>query len=159
MLYLTLLTQCAILAAGVWAVFGGVVAGGLALITTAVLVVGALLSINSKFSARPGQTKGSCPLGLGKNGTCSHLEWAKDGGPLLGGLGIWYLFGLFAPLVVVMLFAPTISGVAVSWILLLYGVFSALYVYTTFPAAAFSSMWCLLSVGFGVMAWILGCFY
>lgn len=159
MLYLTLLAQCAILAAGVWAVYGGVTSTGLALVTCVVLAIGVVVSITSNFSSKPGPTIG-CPLDLGPpDKKCRHLEWSKDGGPLLGDLGIWYLIGLFSPLVLVTLFAPTMTGVAVGLSLLLYGVFSALWVYINYPAAAFSSNWCAVSFIFAVGAWILGCFY
>jgi hypothetical protein len=146
MLFIVLLAQCSILALSTWTVVGGVVSGGLAIFSTALLVLGVVLTTYSTFSAAPGN--------------CRHIEWSRDGKSLLGnGFGILYLVGLFAPLVLVTAFAPSKSGAMAGFALILYGVFSALYVCIAFPPSAFSSMWCFLSVGFGILAWIMGCVY
>jgi hypothetical protein len=146
LLHVTLLTQCAVLALGVWAMFGGATSGGLAVVTTGVLLAGVCVVVTSNFSAKPGSS--------------GHIEWSKDHGPLLGGvMGGLYLFGLFAPLVLITVLAPTISGIAVGCTLLGYGLFSALFVYLTYPPKAFSSMWCVLATFFAMLAWGLALLY
>ena len=153
MLFITLLFQGVILSASVWAVTGSLVAAGIGIITISTLIVGWIATWNSKFSAFPGN--------------CGHMKWKKDGGPLLGNFGLLYLFGLFAPFLVIA-FAPTLHGKMnthpitkgmIGCVLILEGILSALYVYFSFPASEFSSQWCVLSIFFSILAWILGSFY
>jgi hypothetical protein len=106
LLYVTLLTQCAVLALGVWAMFGGATSGGLAVVTTGVLLAGVCVVVTSNFSAKPGSS--------------GHIEWSKDHGPLLGGvMGGLYLFGLFAPLVLITVLADHLrdcGGMYPTWV-------------------------------------------
>jgi hypothetical protein len=87
-------------------------------------------------------------------GASGHVEWYKDGGFLLGSWSWLYLVGIFVPF----LFLLSVyhwANVGI-WLLLLYGVLSAIYVRYAFPPVAFGSMWCYLSIGFAFLLWMVG---
>jgi hypothetical protein len=91
---------------------------------------------------------------VGKSG---HIEWYRDQKPLMGGwFGPLYLLGLFAPLI--LLWLNTSMKDMALLVIILYGVASAVWVASTFPSEAFSSMWCYLAVGFAFLWWFVGIF-
>lgn len=89
-------------------------------------------------------------------GDTGHIEWSRNCDSLLGYWGWVYLLGIFVPLMV-LLFYYGISSIGIGVVLLiLYGIFSAIYVITNYPPKVFSSMWCYLSIGFAFLAWMVG---
>lgn len=99
----------------------------------------------------------------GSPGPSGHIEWYKNGGFLLGNLGILYLAGIFLPLFLLFLYflksdKNNCLASGGTLLLLLYGIFSFIFVRLNYPENAFSSMWCFLSVGFGVLVLITSYF-
>lgn len=163
-LYLILWLQCLVLAGGVYlfikgkgaattggggsGVFTNIALGNLILFAFIFIsaVVLAFTVYNYSFSGAPGKS--------------GHVEWYRDGKPLLGTSGIFYLFGIFFPLLLLFLYyAIVVKKFDLGMLLLiLYGILSACYVWKTFPPQAFSSMWCFLAVGFAFLVWSLDIF-
>jgi hypothetical protein len=142
-LFLTLMTQCLVMSAGVWWIIGGRSSWALLAISGVGLISAVFVSTLHTYSAKVGNS--------------GHIEWRRDDGALTGKSGVFgvlYLFGIFAPLVVLM-FQKSI-GPTKPALLIGYGIFSALFVYFYFPPRAFSSMWCFLSLGFAGLLWFMG---
>lgn len=156
-LYITLWLQCLVLAIGVFLFINSsidpeqpnltqnvvhTIAGWNLMLFAIVFVVTLVLAFvgGHNFWAAPGDS--------------GHIEWSRDGGSLLGNIGWLYLVGIFLPMMLILgyyLWADV--GIAV---LILYGLLSLAYVVAIYPPAAFSSMWCYISVGFAFLAWFLG---
>jgi len=93
----------------------------------------------------------------GTRGDSGHIEWYRNNGALLGYWGWLYVIGITAPLVILLgYYFWADIGIA---ILLIYGGLSACYVMSNYSSAAFSSMWCYLSVGFVFLSWFCGILY
>ena len=90
----------------------------------------------------------------GAPGSSGHIEWYMDDHPLMSKWGWLYLIGIFVPLILIFgYYAWADIGTA---ILIIYGILSAAYVLSNYPPAAFSSMWCYLTIGFAFLAWFVG---
>ena len=90
----------------------------------------------------------------GNVGSSGHIEWYQNGGSILGSYGWLYLIGIFLPLFLLFsYFAWADIGTA---ILILYGILSAVFVLSKYPPAAFTSLWCYLSVGAAFIMWMIG---
>ncbi len=89
-------------------------------------------------------------------GSSNHIEWYRNGQALMGSWGIVYLIGIFVPLFILLCYSGFTS--LSLYILIGYGILSALLVYFMYPLAAFSSMWCYVSVGFVFLCWMVGIF-
>lgn len=156
-LFITLWLQCLVLAIGVFIFINSMknkhdptttenvihIISGLNLILFSVIFVVALIvsfTTNIDFYGAPGDS--------------GHIEWYLNGGNILGIYGIFYLIGLFLPLILIFGYYSW-ADIEVA-VLIIYGILSAAYVLTNYPLTAFSSMWCYLSVGFAFIAWFFG---
>jgi hypothetical protein len=157
MLFITLWLQCLVLAIGVYIFINGLkddhnptmseniihtIAGWNMMLFSFIFVVALLFTFfsDNQFSGAPGSS--------------GHIEWYLNDQPLMGKYGWLYIIGIFVPLILIFGFYSWANlGIAV---LILYGILSAAYVISNYSSAAFSSMWCYLSVGFAFLAWFMG---
>lgn len=143
-IFITLWLQCLVLAIGTYIYLKNIWSLSL-LIVFAIVFVGSLIYAllgRNKFTASVGES--------------NHIEWYLNGGPILGNWGWLYILGIFLPLLLILAgLGWTDAGIL---ILIFYGIISAVYIAMYFPAAAFASMWCYVTVGFAFLAWMIGIF-
>lgn len=153
LLFLTLAIQCFIINLGVYCYVSSVrLAGGVGqVVRTLALFMFSLFAIVLALSIFYLMFYGSFSA---KEGTSSHIEWAINGDAIPLTVGVFYLIGIFVPLLI--LFMNSEGTDIGPIILLLYGILSAVYVAYTFSRLAFSSMWCYLAIGFAFLVWMLG---
>jgi hypothetical protein len=145
LLFIDLWLQCAIFSVATYIFLGNSISLALAIVFSLIFGVALVYILVTKdtYSAQVGET--------------GHIEWTHNGGSFLGPYGWLYLIGIFAPLLVLLAhYNWTNVGL---WLLILYGIVSALIVVLMFPPQAFTSMWCYLVIGFAFLAWMIGAFH
>ena len=83
-----------------------------------------------------------------------NLIWQNDGNNILGPLSVIYFMGLLLFFLFMLVYYNFMD--AGLWILLLYVLFSALFVWLVSGDRKMGSTWCYLAVGFAFLAWMVG---
>jgi hypothetical protein len=78
----------------------------------------------------------------------SHLQWKRDGGPILGqSSGVLYLLGLLLPLLALLIEYNTIG----LWVMLVYGIAAFIVTRYLFKDSVMPSLWCFSVIGLAAL--------